>query len=73
MVERELRPLRWGQVLSWAKDMKIGAPMINAKVETVHEEPASRRAFTRRRCLLSADGFYEWQQSKDPTMCKPHK
>ncbi|MGP4091574.1 SOS response-associated peptidase [Streptomyces sp. KR55] len=63
-VRRELRPLRWGLVPSWAKDVKIGARMINARVETVHEKPAFRRAFVRRRCLLPADGFYEWQQIK---------
>lgn len=61
---RELRPLRWGLVPSWAKDVKIGARMINARVETLHEKPAFRRAFTRRRCLLPADGFYEWQPVK---------
>ncbi|GHH87638.1 DUF159 family protein [Streptomyces sulfonofaciens] len=57
---RQLRPLRWGLVPSWAKDRKIGARMINARVETVSEKPAYRRAFARRRCLLPADGFYEW-------------
>ncbi|MCX5521691.1 SOS response-associated peptidase [Streptomyces bobili] len=62
---RELRALRWGLVPSWAKDVKTGARMINARVETLHEKPAFRRAFTRRRCLLPADGFYEWQQVKD--------
>ncbi|MFD8765036.1 SOS response-associated peptidase, partial [Streptomyces mirabilis] len=55
-VERELRPLRWGLVPSWAKDTKIGARMINARVETVHEKPAYRRAFAKHRCLLPADG-----------------
>ncbi|MGX1267576.1 SOS response-associated peptidase [Streptomyces phaeoluteigriseus] len=59
---RELRPLRWGLVPSWAKDVKTGARMINARVETLHEKPAFRSAFTRRRCILPADGFYEWQQ-----------
>jgi putative SOS response-associated peptidase YedK len=59
---RELRPLRWGLVPSWAKEPKIGARMINARVETVHEKPAFRRAFRTRRCPLPADGFYEWQQ-----------
>ncbi|MFD5267806.1 SOS response-associated peptidase [Streptomyces sp. NPDC058335] len=63
-VRRELRPLRWGLVPSWAKDVRTGARMINARVETLHEKPAFRRAFTRRRCLLPADGFYEWQQVK---------
>ncbi|MCX5008983.1 SOS response-associated peptidase [Streptomyces sp. NBC_00638] len=71
--ERELRPLRWGLVPSWAKDPKGGARMINARVETVHEKPAYRRAFARRRCLLPADGFYEWQQVKDETTGKPRK
>ncbi|OIJ94600.1 SOS response-associated peptidase [Streptomyces colonosanans] len=64
-VQRELRPLRWGLVPSWAKDVRIGARMINARVETLHEKPAFRRAFVKRRCLLPADGFYEWQQAKD--------
>ncbi|MEU2288130.1 SOS response-associated peptidase [Streptomyces sp. NPDC013178] len=62
---RELRPLRWGLVPSWAKDVKIGARMINARMETVHDKPAFRRAFVEHRCLLPADGFYEWQQIKD--------
>ncbi|WP_316742425.1 SOS response-associated peptidase [Streptomyces sp. MK7] len=61
-VRRELRALRWGLVPSWAKDLRIGARLINARVETVHEKPAFRRAFVKRRCLLPADGFYEWQQ-----------
>ncbi|MYX45212.1 SOS response-associated peptidase, partial [Streptomyces sp. SID89] len=48
----------------WAKDVKIGSRLINARVETVHEKPAFRRAFARHRCLLPADGFYEWQRVK---------
>jgi len=51
-VQRELRPLRWGLVPSWTKDEKSGARMINARVETLHEKPAFRRAFTKRQCLL---------------------
>ncbi|MFE5403017.1 SOS response-associated peptidase [Streptomyces sp. NPDC056580] len=70
---RELRPLRWGLVPSWAKEPKIGARMINARVETVHEKPAFRRAFAKRRCLLPADGFYEWQPGKDPVTGKARK
>ncbi|MFI9248262.1 SOS response-associated peptidase [Streptomyces sp. NPDC053086] len=70
---RELRPLRWGLVPSWAKELKIGARMINARVETVHEKPAFRRAFVKRRCLLPADGFYEWQPGKDPATGKARK
>ncbi|GGW49522.1 DUF159 family protein [Streptomyces xantholiticus] len=72
-VLRELRPLRWGLVPSWAKDPKIGSRMINARVETVHEKPAYRRAFAQRRCLLPADGFYEWVQSKTERAGKARK
>jgi putative SOS response-associated peptidase YedK len=57
---RELRVLRWGLVPSWAKDPSIGSRLINARAETVDSKPAFRKAFTHRRCLLPADGFYEW-------------
>ncbi len=57
---RQLRVLRWGLVPSWAKDPSIGSRLINARMETVAEKPAFRRAFARRRCLLPADGYYEW-------------
>jgi putative SOS response-associated peptidase YedK len=53
--------LRWGLVPSWAKDPSIGSKMINARVETAAEKPAFRRAFEHYRCLIIADGFYEWQ------------
>jgi putative SOS response-associated peptidase YedK len=53
--------LRWGLVPSWAKQPDTGLKMINARVETVQERPAFRRAFERYRCLIVADGFYEWQ------------
>jgi putative SOS response-associated peptidase YedK len=59
-VRRRLAPLTWGLVPSWAKDRSIGARLINARVETVAEKPAFRKAFASRRCLLPADGFYEW-------------
>ncbi|WP_327280412.1 MULTISPECIES: SOS response-associated peptidase [unclassified Streptomyces] len=72
-VERRLRTLRWGLVPSWAKDPNGGARMINARVETVHEKPAYRRAFTRRRCLLPADGFYEWQPVAATATAKAYK
>jgi putative SOS response-associated peptidase YedK len=61
-VARQLRVVRWGLVPFWAKDVKIGSRMINARAETVAEKPAFRRAFAQRRCLLPADGYYEWQQ-----------
>jgi len=60
--QRQLRIVRWGLVPFWAKDVKIGSRMINARAETVAEKPAFRRAFAGRRCLLPADGYYEWQQ-----------
>ena len=58
---RELRVLRWGLVPSWSKDAKGAARMINARVESVETKPAFRAAYQRRRCLLPADGYYEWQ------------
>jgi putative SOS response-associated peptidase YedK len=58
--ERQLRVLRWGLVPSWAKDPSIGNRMINARMETVAEKPAFRKAFATRRCLLPADGYFEW-------------
>jgi putative SOS response-associated peptidase YedK len=57
---RELRVLTWGLVPSWAKDPSIGNRMINARMETVAEKPAYKRAFASRRCLLPADGYFEW-------------
>lgn len=57
---RQLRTLRWGLIPSWAKDPSIGSRMINARMETVAEKPAYRRAFAARRCLLPADGYFEW-------------
>jgi putative SOS response-associated peptidase YedK len=59
---RQLRTVRWGLVPYWAKDPSIGSRMINARAETISVKPAFRRAFTHRRCLLPADGYYEWQQ-----------
>ena len=58
---RELRVVRWGLVPSWAKDASGGGRLINARAETVAVKPAFRRAFARRRCILPADGYYEWQ------------
>ena len=56
----EAAMLKWGLVPFWAKDAVIGARMINARAETVAQKPAFRQAFKRRRCVILADGFYEW-------------
>lgn len=61
--ERQLRALRWGLVPSWAKDDKIGSRMINARMETVAEKPAFRKAFASRRCIVPADGYFEWYET----------
>ncbi len=58
---RELVSLRWGLVPSWAKDRSIGQRLMNARAETLTEKPAFRVAFKRRRCLVPADGYYEWR------------
>jgi putative SOS response-associated peptidase YedK len=58
---RQLCALRWGLIPSWAKDPSIGNRLINARGETVAEKPAFRRAFEHRRCLVPADGYYEWK------------
>lgn len=60
---RQLRTVKWGLVPSWAKDHKIGARLINARRETVAEKPAFKAAAARRRCLLPAVGYFEWQKT----------
>jgi putative SOS response-associated peptidase YedK len=63
--KRELEWLRWGLVPGWAKDIEIGSRLINARSETLAEKPSFRQAFARRRCLIVADGFFEWQRFAD--------
>lgn len=63
--DRELVMLRWGLVPFWAKDPAIGNRMINARAETVAEKPSYRNAFKHRRCIVLADGFYEWRREGD--------
>jgi putative SOS response-associated peptidase YedK len=58
---RQLVPMHWGLIPSWAKDATMGSGMISARTETVAEKPAFRSAFKARRCLIPASGFYEWQ------------
>lgn len=59
---RRLDTFRWGLVPFWAKDLKVGSKMINARAETLAEKPAYKRAFAKRRCIIPADGFFEWQK-----------
>ncbi len=56
------KTLRWGLIPAWAKDLTIGAKLINARAETVSDKPSFRDAFKRRRCLIVADGYYEWKK-----------
>lgn len=63
--DRELVMMRWGLIPSWAKDPSIGNRMINARAETVAEKPSYRAAYSRRRCIVLADGFYEWRREGD--------
>lgn len=70
---RLLTEARWGLVPSWSKDARGAARLINARIETVGEKPAFRKAFASRRCLLPADGYYEWYQLPDSRGGKPVK
>ena len=60
---REMRFFKWGLVPAWARDASMGARLINARSETVADKPAFRQAFRQRRCIIPADGFYEWQRT----------
>lgn len=64
--DRRAEWMRWGLIPSWAKDPAIGNKMINARAETLAEKPSFRMALARRRCLIVADGFYEWQKGAGP-------
>ncbi len=63
--KRTLDGFRWGLVPRWAKDVSVGSKLINARAETLTERPAFRPALQRRRCLIPADGFYEWLKKSD--------
>ena len=69
---RELRAVRWGLVPSWAKDPSVGNRMLNARVESLSEKPAFRKAAASRRCLVPADGWYEWAKRLDSTAKQPY-
>ena len=62
--ERQIRSVRWGLVPGWSKERKLGR-LINARAETVTEKPSFRAAAAKRRCVLPADGYYEWQATPD--------
>ena len=62
---KRLVALRWGLIPSWARDPAIGNRMFNARAETLQDKPSFREAFQRRRCLIPADGFYEWQKGEN--------
>jgi len=61
--ENRIEPLRWGLIPYWAKDPAIGHRMINARAETIAEKPSFRSAFAKHRCIVVADGFYEWRKT----------
>jgi len=69
--KRQFKMLHWGLIPSWAKDAKMGAKLINARAETVADKPAFRSAFRKRRCLVVADGFYEWQPHENKKQKQP--
>jgi putative SOS response-associated peptidase YedK len=62
--EREMVGLQWGLIPYWAKDAKIASQLINARAETLAEKPSFKNALAKRRCLIPADGFYEWKKQK---------
>ncbi len=70
-VRRSLRVVRWGLVPGWAKDPSVGSRMINARVETITTKPAFRTAAAARRCLVPAEGYYEWQAADGATAGSP--
>ena len=68
---KEVALMRWGLVPNWAKELQKGKPLINARSETIADKPSFRSPFRRRRCLLPADGFYEWKRSKAAVKASP--
>lgn len=69
----EIRMMKWGLVPYWAKDPKIGFKLINARGETITEKPSFKTAFKKRRCLVPADGFYEWEKKQGGRLKIPHR
>ena len=71
ILNHQLSMFRWGLIPSWAKDPSIGHKMINARAETINEKPSFKHSLQRKRCLIVADGFYEWK--KEGTTKQPHR
>ena len=71
--ENVMKMMKWGLVPYWAKDPKIGFKLINARSETITEKPSFKTAFKKRRCLVIADGFYEWEKGKGKRVKIPHR
>jgi putative SOS response-associated peptidase YedK len=69
--ERKVEALRWGLVPFWAKNLAVGSKMINARAETLTEKNAYKRAYSKRRCIIPADGFYEWAKVPDEKRKQP--
>jgi len=69
---KEVTFAHWGLIPSWAKDKSIGNKMINARAETLHEKPSFRNLFSKRRCLIIADGFYEWKKTEGSKRKQPY-
>ncbi len=71
--ENVMKMMKWGLVPYWAKDPKIGFKLINARAETITEKPSFKTAFKKRRCLVPADGFYEWEKGQGKRVKIPHR
>lgn len=69
---RNIVMARWGLIPSWAKDTSMSARLINARSETITEKPMFRSAFAKRRCIVFADGYYEWQSQPDSKIKQPY-
>jgi putative SOS response-associated peptidase YedK len=63
--ERQLRTVKWGLVPVWSKDPKIGSRLVNARSETITEKPSFRSSAAKRRCIIPADGYFEWMKDPD--------
>jgi putative SOS response-associated peptidase YedK len=70
--ENVVEPIRWGLIPSWAKDVRMGYKMINARAETLTEKPAYRTPIKKKRCLILADGFYEWKHPRGSSSKIPY-